>query len=154
VPPLNMTDVFVSHSSEDQPRAEAVVRLLTECIDFDRGEVVCTSVIGYGLDFGTPFERRLRKAIEASDVLISLVSKSSLASLFCTFEMGAAWGLDIPIKPVLLPGFASAKLKRPLSSMHYLEWQDELGWIKLVREVARITSRSLKNARLPPRQDL
>lgn len=141
---MNWTDVFISHSSKDSAYAEQVVSLLAECIDFGAGEVVCTSAEGYGLEFGTKFEKKLRKSIEAAEVVIALVSPNSLASLFCTFEIGAAWGLRKPLKPVLLPGVQQSVIQRPLSSLHFLEWSNELGWVQLVAEVAKISDSEVR----------
>ena len=142
--PTDWTDVFISHSSKDEPYADFLVQYLSECIDFGYGAVMCTSVVGYGLEFGSKFERRLRKSIEAADVLIPIISKHSLSSLFCTFEMGAAWGQQTPIKAVLVPEFESSTLLRPLSSLHYFEWHNEVAWIQLIDEVATLTDSEVK----------
>jgi hypothetical protein len=135
----NWTDVFISHSSKDATYAETLADFLSDCIDFGAGEVVCTSAVGYGLEFGSKFEKKLRKCIEAAEVVIPVVSEHSLASLFCVFEMGAAWGQGTPIKAVLAPGFDPKSLPRPLSSLHYFLWSDESAWIQLVDETALLT---------------
>jgi len=133
------TDVFVSHSSKDAEYANELVNILSHCIDFFGGVIVCTSVIGYGLEFGSPFEKALRKHIEACEVFISLLSMYSLESLFCAFEMGAAWGQKKPIKSILLPGLDVSQLPRPLSSNHCFIWSNPAGWIQLIDEVAKQT---------------
>ena len=140
----NWTDVFVSHSSKDAPYAETLAAFLTDCIDFGAGEVVCTSVVGYGLELGAKFEKKLRKCIEAAEVVIPIISQQSLASLFCAFEMGAAWGQGTPIKAVLTPEFEPAALQRPLSSLNYFLWPNESAWIQLVDETARLTESEVR----------
>ena len=135
----NATDVFVSHSSRDEPYAEVLAGFLCETIDFEPGEVVCTSAVGYGLEFGTKFERQLRKCIEASEVVVPIISRNSLSSVFCVFEMGAAWGQKIPIMPILVPEFEPSELPRPISSLQYFLWTNESAWIQFVSVVARIT---------------
>jgi CRISPR/Cas system-associated protein Cas7 (RAMP superfamily) len=69
----DLTDVFVSHSSEDKEYADELVSLLEKCIDFFGFKIICTSVVGYGLEFGKEFEKALRKHIESCDVFISLI---------------------------------------------------------------------------------
>lgn len=147
---MNLTDVFISHSSNDSAFAEQVITLLNECIDFDGEGIVCTSTEGYGFEFGTKFERELRESIAAADVVVALISPNSLASLFCTFEMGAAWGLEKTIKPILLPDVQKSSIQRPLSSLHFLEWSNEKGWARLVREIAKASHNKVrvKKARL------
>lgn len=138
------TDIFVSHSSDDQLYADALVQALTSAIDLDTTQIVCTSVVGHRLAFGKEFEGYLRAAISASEVLIPLVSKKSLSSLFCSFEMGAAWGLKKLLLPILLPGLRPSMVGRPLSSLQALSWRDELGWIQFITEVAKRSKNDLK----------
>ncbi|TAX02113.1 TIR domain-containing protein (plasmid) [Rhizobium leguminosarum] len=106
--------------------------------------MVCTSAVGYGIEFGTKFAKSLRKHIEASDVLIAILSKTSLQSQFCAFEIGAAWGQNIPIKSVLLPSVDPSLLQRPLSSLNFHKWEDTSGWVQFIEEVAAVTENDLR----------
>jgi hypothetical protein len=140
-------DVFISHSSKDQGLAEDVTGLIRNTIDL-MGEVRCTSVHGHGLAIGSRFADRLRADIEKCDVFIVIVSPHSLNSQFCLFEIGAAWGLEQPIKPILAPGMKSPLLKPPLSDFHCLRWNDEDGWVQLIREIRKLTKGDLKKLEL------
>lgn len=131
-------EVFISHSSKDNLLAEAVTDLLVGTIDF-LGAVRCTSAYGHSLDIGTKVAKRLRKEISNCDVFIALISKNSLASQFCLFELGAAWGQKIPIKPILAPNFDAFQLHPPLSDFHCLKWDSGEEWIRLIKSVAKLT---------------
>ncbi|WP_432444169.1 toll/interleukin-1 receptor domain-containing protein [Rhizobium leguminosarum] len=96
------------------------------------------------MEFGTKFAKSLRKHIEASDVLIAILSKTSLQSQFCAFEIGAAWGQNIPIKSVLLPSVDPSLLQRPLSSLNFHKWEDTSGWVQFIEEVAAVTENDLR----------
>ncbi|RNJ42403.1 hypothetical protein B5V01_08100 [Mesorhizobium erdmanii] len=144
-----LTDVFISHSHADAAYADQLVRLLSECIDFLEDGIVCTSAVGYGLDFGTKFEKSLRRHIEACEVLIAVLSERSLQSQFCAFEIGAAWGQKTLIKSVLVPNLDSSLLQRPLSSLHFHRWEDASGWVQFIEEVATATGNDMRHG--PPR---
>ena len=138
------TDVFISHSSLDKPYADLLSELLDSTIDFAGGEIVSTSTTGFGLTFGEDFEKKLRDCIEATYVVIPIISKNSLASFFCGIEIGAAWGQQKPILPLLLPGFDASLLPRPLSSAHYCAWSNPLSLIQLIEEVSRATKSKIR----------
>lgn len=139
-----LTDVFISHSHADTAYVDQLVRLLSDCIDFLDDGIVCTSAVGYGIEFGTKFEKSLRKHIQACEVLIAVLSERSLQSQFCAFEMGAAWGQKILIKSVLLPNIDPSLLERPLSSLHFHRWENANGWVQFIEEVAAATDNALR----------
>ena len=62
--------------------------------------------------------------------------------------MGAAWGLKQPIKPILAPGIKVSILKPPLSDLNCLRWDDEDGWMQLIREIKKLTKGDLKRIEL------
>ncbi len=128
-----MIEVFLSHSSVDKGLAEGVTDLLDNTIKL-LGKVRCTSADGHKLQIGSPFTKNLRKEIADCDVFVVLVSEHSLESQFCLFEMGAAWGLKQPIKPILAPGVSVSDLTPPLSDFNCLTWGDEVGWVQLIRD--------------------
>ncbi len=125
-----MIEVFVSHSSHDRALAEAVTDLLEGTIK-DLEGVRCTSADGHKLRIGSQFAKELRKDIENCDVFVIIVSKHSLNSQFCLFELGAAWGLEQPIKPILAPGMTATDLKPPLSDLNCLSWDDQADGCRL-----------------------
>jgi hypothetical protein len=140
-----MVDVFISHSSSDRKLAEAVTQLSLDCIDFLGGKVRFSSMHGYGLEIGSKFAKKLRSDIDDCEVFVAIISTNSLASQFCLFEIGAAWGLKKKIKPILAPGFDPVAMKSPLTEMNYLRAEDEDGWIQLIGEIAKRTKSDLND---------
>lgn len=143
-----MIDVFISHSSKDAVYADAVTQLLRDTIDFNGGKIRCTSSYGTDLAIGSEFAKQLRRDIEESEVVLGILSPHSLVSQFCLFELGAAWGLKTPIKPILVPDFDGSAIQRPLSDLHFLRLRSEPDWVKLIEEVADLTDGDLEDAAL------
>lgn len=135
----NFTSVFVSHASKDAGRASAIAKFLSQCLAFKDYEIACTSAPGFGLPFGAKFEDSLRTSIKKCNVFVALITENSLGSLFCTMEMGAAWGRGKPLKLVLAPHMGAERLQRPLSSFHAVRWSDAHAWLQLVAEVEEET---------------
>jgi hypothetical protein len=129
------TRVFVSHSSADADYAIATAKFLKACFQFKDYELICTSDPAHGPEGGSEFEKSIRVSIEHCGVFIALLSEASLASVFCTMEMGAAWGHKKTFKPVLLPSVPPALITRPISSMHLLNWSDPRAWLELADDV-------------------
>jgi TIR domain len=141
------TEVFISHSSQDADRASALAEFLSACLRLKDYAITCTSAPGFSLPIGAKFEDSLRLSIKKCDVFVGLVSEHSLGSLFCTMEMGAAWGRKKPLKLVLAPGVNPASLQRPLSSFHMVQWVDPKAWFQLAEEVADETGADRRNTK-------
>ncbi len=129
------TDVFVSHSSRDSAYAAETVSFLKACFELKDYEIACTSHPIYGVSGGEEYEKNIRVSIDKCKIFIALLSESSLCSVFCTMEMGAAWGQKKTFKPILLPSLLSENVPRPLSSMNLLRWQDQHAWQQLAQDV-------------------
>lgn len=143
---MNMIDVFISHSHNDKVLAEAVTQLLRDTVDLNGGKIRCTSTYGADLAIGSKFAKQLRRDIKASEVILAILSVSSIASQFCMVELGAAWGLKKPIKPLLAPGFDGLAFRHPFSDLHFLHWNSETDWIKLLEEIAELTDGDLEES--------
>src|SRR5688572_10964279 len=90
-------DVFLSYASEERALAERVCRVLeTEGheVFFDRDD----------LGGGDAFGARIRKAIASSDVLVYLISRSSVVSpSYALTELAIAAALSKRRRPAILP---------------------------------------------------
>jgi len=96
----------------------------------------CTSVPGYRLEGGAKTdEQLLRESLDAK-VFIALLSKQSLESTYVLFELGARWGADKNLVPLVVASMTASELKPPLSgrNAHSAEVEDHL--FQLVDEVA------------------
>ena len=79
--------VFLSFSHDDERRARELIKELRLVPDL---EVVSS---GEDFDAGTDWQRRLRTQLEASDLVLVLLTPDSVGSKWIQHEMGAAWAL-------------------------------------------------------------
>jgi hypothetical protein len=83
-------NVFISHSREDQPLVERVMRGL---LFGGRVQVFTDSMLPTGVDW----RKELRRALETAHVFIVIGSPASANSDFVLQELGGAWALGKPI---------------------------------------------------------
>src|SRR3954471_13757955 len=94
-----MASVFVSHSSRDRAVTERVVARLRAAgfaalfVDFDPE---------HGIPAGRSWERELYAHLRKTDAVIFLASAASVASRWCSIEIGLARSLGRPVFPVRL----------------------------------------------------
>jgi len=117
MPSKSNVRIFISHSSADVDVAEALTDLLERAFHLGRESIRCTSVIGYSLPTGARIDDQLRFEIEQSEVLIALITETSLSSTYVLFELGARWVLRKPLFPLLAKGLRGADLKEPLKAL-------------------------------------
>jgi TIR domain len=102
-----MPTVFISHASEDKKLANAFTTLLVTGVDIARREIRNTSDHRNGLAKASLIATSLRKDIENCDFFIPLITPRSLQQPWVLIEIGAAWGLEKAVWPVL---FARRKI--------------------------------------------
>src|SRR3954470_12811054 len=97
-----MAALFVSHSSQDRGAVEAVSARLRAAgfaalfVDFDPEQ---------GIPAGRSWERELYAQLRRADAVVFLASEASVASRWCSIEIGLARSLGRPVFPVRLqPG--------------------------------------------------
>src|SRR3712207_2634884 len=110
-----MAAVFVSHHSRDRAVTERVVARLRAAgvaavfVDFDPEQ---------GMTAGRDWERQLYAQLRKTDAVVFLASEASVASRWCSIEIGLARSLGRPVFPVRLqPG-----VELPL--LAYVQWVD------------------------------
>ena len=85
--------IFISHSSKDKPFAEALVSLL-EDIGFDKSNLFCSSVDGYGIALSKDIFETLRALFNEHNLYVIFIhSPRYYKSAVSLNEMGAAWVL-------------------------------------------------------------
>lgn len=113
--------VFISHSSTDSSVARFLVDLLRKALGLKSDEIRCTSLDGYRMQAGVAMDERLRVEVHETELLIGLISPDSLQSAYVMFELGARWGANKPMIPLLSSGATPALLGGPLAGIHSLD---------------------------------
>ncbi len=96
--------IFVCHSSDDAKLAELVVRLFERALHLRSQTIRCTSVNGHRLEAGVNADECLGPEIANAELFVWLVSPASVKSNYVQFELGARWGAQRRIIPVLAHG--------------------------------------------------
>ncbi|MDP2311719.1 MAG: TIR domain-containing protein [Pseudomonadota bacterium] len=134
--PASLITFFVSHSAADEHLAGAVVEFLRACIDFPDHVIRCTSVPGYKLETGTSTSATLRAEVRAAKCAIGLITTSSVQASWVLFELGARWGRELHVAPILHPDAQFDMLPGPLKETHAVKLNDEPGMLQLVEELS------------------
>lgn len=113
-------DVFISHSSRDKLVTACLIALLRSALNLPADRIRCTSVDGYRLPVGISTNDRVRKEVHDSKAFIALITPNSLGSAYVLFELGARWGAEKPLIPLLASGAETKHLKEPLSGFNAL----------------------------------
>lgn len=91
--PSKFPMVFISHSSKDKNFVEALVDLL-EGIGFDRSNLFCSSIEGYGIGLSEDIFETLRSLFNNYNLFVIFIhSPRYYMSTISLNEMGAAWVL-------------------------------------------------------------
>lgn len=132
-----MIKIFISHSSKDAALARLLITLLRSALRISSEEIRCTSVPGYNLPGGVDTEEHLRKEILASPVFIGLITEAGLSSAYVLFELGARWGANKPMIPLLAPGISPDTLNGPISNVNALSCASSVHLHQLVSQIAK-----------------
>lgn len=137
--------VFISHSSKDEKLAMALVELLKTGLGLLANQIRCSSVDGNRLPVGVNTEGKLREEVNAAKVVIGLITHSSLASHFVMFELGARWGANLFLAP-LVAGIRAGELSGPLSLLNALSANSEDQLCQLLGDISKPLELSLQDA--------
>jgi TIR domain len=137
--------VFISHSSKDAAVAEALVDLLRTGIGLTEEEIRCTSVDGYRFEVGADTDTQLKQEVKGSLAFIGLITPSSIESAYVLFELGARWGADLHLAPVLARGADAECLRGPLSKLNALDAAEEPQVHQLLQDIAHKIDRSVRS---------
>jgi hypothetical protein len=96
--------IFISHRHSDKPIADKLVKLLDKAFIVEDGDIMCTSLVGYGLSPGEPVSATLRSYILLVKLVIGILSPETSESNYVLAELGAAWGKGVEIFPLRARG--------------------------------------------------
>ena len=129
-------EIFISHSSTDVNVAEALIELLRAALNIPPEKIRCTSVDGYRLPVGVPTDEYLRQEIFNTKAFIGIITESSIKSAYVLFELGARWGAQQHLAPVLARGADSTILAGPLKGLNTLSFQSAAQIHQLVSDIS------------------
>jgi TIR domain len=128
--------VLISHSSKDVDLAAALIELLRAGLGLLATQIRCSSVDGYRLPAGVDTDAQLRKEVADAGVLVGLLTPNSLASTYVLFELGARWGTQRPMIP-LLAGVTPEEMRGPHRVLNALSCSSESQLIQFVEDAGR-----------------
>ena len=97
----------------------------------------CTSAPGYQLPGGADTDRQLREEVMSCKVFVGLITDSSIESAYVLFELGARWGADLILIPVLAGGADPSALKGPLSGINALRCDQPANIHQLIEDISK-----------------
>ncbi|WP_434300344.1 toll/interleukin-1 receptor domain-containing protein [Corallococcus exiguus] len=106
--------IFISHAAKDKELVDAFVELLVFGMGVDADDMVCSSLSQQAVPLGNKFRDYLRDSVNGCSLFICLVSKNFYASTFALCEVGAAWGANKIIVPVMVPPLGPEDLEAVL----------------------------------------
>jgi hypothetical protein len=134
----NMIRLFISHSSKDQELVEKLTELLKNALPLSSSEIRCTTVDGYRLSGGANTNEQIKREVCDAKAFVGLISFAAKDSMYVLFELGARWGSDKHLLPLLAPGVSPDILKGPLSDLNALSCGNSSQLHQLVKDLAAI----------------
>ena len=138
--------IFISHSSNDLEIAKVLIDLLQKSLNLRSDEIRCTSLDGYRMRAGAPIDETLRSEVHDFALLIGLITPSSINSAYVIFELGARWGAEKPLIPLLASGITPEHLEGPLKGINALDARKDGQVHQLIEEASRQLNRNANNA--------
>jgi hypothetical protein len=109
--------VFVSYAKEDSAFAN---KLLSYLSNQPRLDIFTTNKISAG----EKWRSKIKSALNASDIFLVVLSPASVKSTWVLFELGVAWGLDMPIIPVATHPDVISKVPVELKNVPVINLED------------------------------
>ena len=128
--------IFISHSSNDVEFATLLIDLLRKSLNLRSTDIRCSSVDGYRLPGGVSTDQSLRDEVHDAKLMIGLITPHSLKSAYVSFELGARWGADKPMIPLLASGATPKHLGGPLAGINALDCGNESQVNQFVEEAS------------------
>ena len=128
--------VFISHSDDDVEIASLLISLLRNALNLSREDIRCSGVDGYRLPVGAQVDETLRREVNDAPVFVGLITPSALTSVYVLFELGARWGAEKRMLPLLASGATPDLLVGPLKSINALDSSNASQVIQFVEDAA------------------
>lgn len=119
--------VFISHSHLDKSFTKLLCDFLTTS-ELVKEELRCTSVPKHGYKLGRRVEEAIRKDIGKAKIVIGFFTEESLKSSNVLLELGAGWGLEKILIPILGPQIEVSDLPPWIQGGHTMAWTHRECW--------------------------
>ncbi len=129
--------VFISHCSLDEEVTEVLVDLLRQALNLRSEDIRCTSLDGYRLPGGAITSEALRKEVNEAALVIGLITPNSIKSAYVLFELGARWGMEKDMIPLLASGTKPENLEGPLKDINALDCSEDGQVHQLIEDAAK-----------------
>jgi TIR domain len=126
--------IFISHSSKDAEYVQFLMVFLRVGLVLSADDIRATSLEQTQLAGGANVVEVLREEILASDAFIAVLSPTSLHSQYVLFELGARWGANKKMFPILLPSVDMNQIFGPLKAFQILK-SDQSGLWNLIENI-------------------
>ena len=133
----NRIRLFISHSSKDSDLVQLIIELLQSALHLSASNIRCTSIDGYRLPGGADTDKELRQEVHEADAFIGVISSHSINSLYVAFELGARWGINRPLIPLITPGSDPKILSGPLKGINALNAGNRSQLHQLISDLSR-----------------
>lgn len=129
--------LFICHASDDIYIVEPLIDLLRSALNLSAKDIRCTSVDGHRLRGGANTDAELRGEVQDCEAFVGVISETSIRSIYVIFELGARWGSQKYLLPLLAPGVPSSVLKGPLQGINALRLDNSSQLHQLIRELGQ-----------------
>jgi TIR domain len=132
--------IFISHAHADADLVEALIDLIIKALSISHDQIRCTSVDGYKLPGGASVSSQLRREVVEAELVVTVLTPTSLASSYVLFELGARWGCDKARLPFLSKGLTTRLVPAPLSDLNLVEIADPAQAFHFLESTANLLS--------------
>jgi hypothetical protein len=128
-------DIFISHSSSDIEITTLLIEIVRKAFNISSERIRCTSVPGYKLKAGANTDDQIKKEIFASKAFIGLLTRESFNSTYVLFELGARWGANLPLIPLICDKAGTALLNGPIKNINALSAVDSSDMLQFLHDL-------------------
>jgi hypothetical protein len=137
--PLNQNlsdiDIFISHSSSDIKITTLLIEIVRKAFNISSERIRCTSVPGYKLKAGANTDDQIKQEIFSSKAFIGVLTRESFNSTYVLFELGARWGANLPLIPLICDKVGTVLLNGPIKNINALSAVDSSDMLQFLHDL-------------------
>ncbi len=138
-------DIFISHNSNDIEIAKLIIEIVRKAFNIHSDRIRCTSVPGYKLKAGANTDEQLKKEIFSAKAFIGLITRESINSTYVLFELGARWGVNLPLIPLICDQAGVSLLSGPIKNINALSAIDSSDMLQFLNDLGDILELKAEN---------